>query len=254
MSKIDLKSSEEIALMSEGGRRLSNILTEVLGKIQPGLSTLKVDTWIEEGILKAGGKPSFKTVANYRYSSCVGLNHEVVHSIPRADKIINKGDLLKIDLGMNWKGFHTDLAWTIEVGGQDQNRDFLKAGKKALSKAIAVCQKGKRVGNISLEIQKTIESSGYNPVRVLTGHGIGGKLHEDPLIPCILRGKIENSPLIKEGMTLAIEVIYAQKSPEVTVEHDGWTICTKDGKISALFEETIAVTENGPLVLTPMDF
>lgn len=257
MNRIVQKSAKEIALMAEGGQKLSEVLIEVLKKIRPGLSTLKVDSWVEEGISKAGGEPSFKKVRNYRYASCVGLNDEVVHSLPRIDKIIKEGDLVKVDLGLLWKGFHTDLSWTIEAYSDTpsvKNQDFLKAGREALKKAISVSKNGNRVGHISGAIQETVEKAGYNPVRVLTGHGIGKKLHEDPTVPCFLGEKIKGTPKLAVGMTLAIEVIYVESSPEVVLKEDGWTISTKDGKMSALFEETIAITKDGPLILTPMDF
>lgn len=253
MNKIGLKSPAEIEIMAEGGQKLSLILAEVLNKIKPGLSTLQIDSWIDEGIEKAGGKPSFKMVKDYRYASCVGLNAEVVHSIPKIDKKVRVGDLLKIDLGMLYKGFHTDLSWTIEVGTKKES-NFLKTGEEALRQAVEIAKKGNRVGHISQKIQEIIQNGGYQPVRVLTGHGIGRSLHEEPMIPGVFKGKLERTPLLEKGMTLAVEVIYAQKSPDVVLESDGWTISTKDGKISALFEETIAITENGPLILTPTDF
>ncbi len=243
-------------MMAEGGKRLAAILDEVLAKVRPGLSTLAIDSWIEEGIVKAGGTPSFKLVPHYHWASCVGVNEEVVHSIPKKNKIIKEGDLLKIDLGMLWQGLNTDLSWTVLVGkqtGEDQLR-FLEAGEKALSEAIKAAQPGNRIGHLSQAIQTVIEGAGFRPVEALTGHGIGRKLHEEPLIPGVLRRLLSETPLLKPGMTLAIEVIYSQGSGEVVLEADGWTISTKDGKIAGLFEKTIAVTESGPLVLTPVRF
>lgn len=260
MPKVSLKSEEQTAAMAEGGKKLGQILTEVLEKIAPGQSTLEIDTWIEDGIIKAGGEPSFKTVPGYHWSSCVGLNDEVVHSIPRKDKVLKSGDLLKIDLGMLWEGLHTDLSWTIMVGGNgrtddrndNEKRQFLAAGEKALEEAIKISVPGNKVGQISEKIQEIIEGVGYFPVKILTGHGVGKKLHEDPLIPGILQGKVANTPDLVEGMTLAIEVIYGLGSGDVVLENDGWTVSTKDGKIAGLFEKTIAVTGNGPLILTPL--
>jgi len=258
MFKIPLKSPEEIKVMAEGGERLGKILLEILGKIEPGLSTLEIDSWIDERITKAGGVPSFKLVPRYHWASCVGVNDEVVHSIPRKDKILKKGDLLKIDLGMFFGGFHTDLSWTVRVGGDERDevgsREFLGAGEKALAEAVKTCWLGNRVGHISQAIQAVIEGAGFHPVEVLTGHGIGRRLHEEPLIPGVLKSPLGETPLLKAGMTLAIEVIYSQGGGEVVLGNDGWTIFTKDGKMAGLFEKTIAVTESGPLILTPVQF
>lgn len=257
MRKITLKSEKEISFMAEAGLRLSKILNQALKKAVPGTSTFAINEFIEKEILKFGGFPSFKTVPSYHWASCVGLNQEVVHSIPKKEKIIQEGDLVKIDLGMLWQGLHTDTSWTkIAAGNLDssqfqEKKYFLEAGKEALSKAINQAIPGNRVGHISKAIQETIESSGFHPVVILTGHGIGTNLHEEPMIPGVLRQPISDTPKLEPGMTLAIEIIYNFGSPEVVLENDNWTVSTKDGKISALFEETIAVTKNGPLVLTP---
>ncbi len=251
MPKIEIKSPEEIKLAQESGQILSRVINQVLKKVKPGLSTLQINDWIDEAILAAGAKCSFKMVPGYKWASCVGLNDEVVHSIPKAKKIMRQNDLLKIDAGVYWQGFHSDCSWTVKVGAEKSQDPFLQAGKEALKKAIGVCRPGNRVADISLAIEQTIKSAGFKPVKVLTGHGIGRKLHEEPMIPGVFAGNREQTPLLVEGMILAIEVIYNQGSPEVVMKNtDGWTICTKDGKIAGLFEETIAVCENGPLTLT----
>lgn len=257
MPKVSFKSEKQIAAMAEGGEKLGQILTEVLEKVTPGVSTLEIDSWIEDRIISVGGEPSFKTVPGYHWSSCVGLNEEVVHSIPKKDRVLKTGDLLKIDLGMVWKGFHTDLAWTIEVQsaenkGQNYRNEFLEAGERALAEAIKMAVPGNRVGHISEKIQETLKRAGYQPVKILTGHGVGRKLHEDPLIPGVLQGRIADTPELAEGMTLAIEIIYGLSSGDVVLENDGWTVSTKDGKIAGLFEKTIAITGDSPLILTPL--
>ncbi len=255
MPKISLKTPAEIKIMANGGRILGGILTEVLGKVKPGLSTLEIDSWIEDRIVKAGGIPSFKLVPRYHWASCVGLNNEVVHSIPKKNKIVKEGDLLKIDLGMLWEGFNTDLSWSITVGKGIRNKEqskFLAAGEEALKKAIEMAKAGGRVGDISLAIQSTIEGAGFHPVEILTGHGIGRKLHEEPLIPGVFRREGRETTGLVPGMCLAVEVIYGEGTGEVVLEKDGWTISTKDGKIAGLFEKTIAITESGPLTLTPV--
>lgn len=255
MPKIDLKTPQEIAIAAEGGEILGRIIVSVLKRIRPRLNTLEINDWIEEEVIKAGAEPSFKLVPRYHWASCVGTNNEVVHSIPRKDRIIREGDLLKIDAGVFWKGFHTDASWTVIVQTANRKQQkakirFLEAGKEALKRAIEAARPGNRIGNISLVIQQTIEKAGYRPVKVLTGHGIGHRLHEEPLIPCIFKGSLEKTETLLPGMLLAIEVIYNQGKAEVVMEDDGWTISTKDGKLSGLFEETIAVGENGPLTLT----
>lgn len=257
MSKIFLKSPEEIFIMAEGGKILGSIMSQILEKIEPGLSTFEIDSWVEERIINAGGKPTFKEVPRYHWATCTGINDEVVHSIPRKDKILKEGDLLKIDMGMWWRGFNTDMSWTVEVQKtktQSQKSEFLRTGEKALEEAIKAARVGNRVGHISKTIQDIVENAGYHPVRILTGHGIGRRLHEEPMIPGILTKSIEKTPEIVPGMTLAIEIIYNLGEGEVVLAEDGWTILTKDGKISGLFEKTIAVTEDGPLVLTPLRF
>lgn len=260
MPKISIKSPEEISIMAEGGKILGTILTEVLDKIETGLSTFEIDCWIDNKIVQAGGEPSFKLVPRYHWASCIGLNDEVVHGIPSKDKILKEEDLLKIDLGMLWKGFHTDLSWTILVESKeikpsiqnDEKVRFIASGEKALVEAIKVAKEGNRIGHISQKIQEIIESQGYHPVEILTGHGIGRKLHEEPLIPGVLCQALELTPKLVPGMALAIEVIYNQGNPEVVLENDGWTVSTKDGKMAGLFEKTIAITGSEPLVLTPI--
>jgi methionyl aminopeptidase len=250
MEKISIKTPAEIQIMKEGGKKLGQILDSALKIAKPGISTLEIDNFIDQEIVSFGGEASFKKVRDYNFASCVGINSEVVHSLPKKNKIIKKGDLLKIDLGMLWKGFHTDLSWTIEIETK-KYEEFLKAGEIALLMAIKETKKGNRVGDISKTINENISKKGFSVVKVLTGHGIGKHLHEDPYIPGFFSGKMEKTPLLLSGMTLAIEVIYNEKSPEVVLENDDWTISTRDGKMSGLFERTIAVTDHGPLILTP---
>lgn len=253
MDKIGLKTPQEVDIMAEGGQKLSLVLADILPKIKPSLNTLRLDSLIEKEIVRAGGLPSFKMVKGYHHASCIGLNNEVVHSIPVSDKFIKKGDLVKVDLGMFYKGFHTDLSWTVEVE-TNKYRGFLNAGKRALCEAVGVAKAGNRVGHISQQIQTVIEGAGFKPVKVLTGHGVGKRLHEDPLIPGYLKGSLENTVQLECGMTLAIEIIYTQGSSEVVLGADGWTISTKDGRMAGLFEKTIAINKSEPLVLTPTSF
>ena len=245
MDKLTIKTPEEIEIMAEGGRKLAEIRDEISRQVQPGISTGQLDTMAEKMIIKAGGKPSFKMVPGYAWATCINLNETVVHGIPGEEKI-KKGDKVGIDVGMFYKGYHTDTS--VTVGGPEK---FLEVGRLALKKAAEQASPGKRIMDISKMMQETVEGAGYSVVRALTGHGIGRKLHEEPAIPCFAMGKYEHSPFLVSGMVLAIEVMYNEGAAEVAYKNDdGWTIVTADDKISGLFEHTVAVTGDGPVVLT----
>lgn len=250
-----MNNSSKIRAMTKGGLILSEIMTQTLAKVVVGMSTADIENEIANKIDQSGAKSSFKTVDHYPYYSCVGLNNEVVHSLPNPKKIIQKGDLLKVDTGLIWDGWHTDMSWTVEINQKGQveySNKFLDAGKQALAEAIKQCRSGNHVGDISQTIQQQIESFGYSIVKQLTGHCIGKKLHEKPYIPGFLNQKIEKTPELTPGMTLAVEIIYSQGNGHIVVENDGWTISTQDDKMSALFEQTIAITTESPLILTPV--
>ena len=231
---------------------MKRVFDEILSQIKPGVSKKEIDQKTEELILRLSGKSSFKMVPKYHWATCITVNEEVVHGIPN-DYIFKKGDIVSLDAGMYYQGFHTDRAETVEMRNTEhgtRNTEFLEVGKLALERAIEAAVSGNRVGHISLAIQETIEGAGYNVVRALTGHGVGRQLHEDPYIPCFLKDRIEKTPFLKEGMALAIEVIYCAGKSDLILRADNWTVATKDDRISSLFEETIAVTANGPLVLS----
>ena len=190
--------------------------------------------------------PSFLDYQGYPFTIITCLNEEVVHGMP-SDRKIESGDLITIDLGVFYKGFHTDTAKTLEVE-TDEWKGFLSAGREALQKAIKVARPGNRVGDISHEIQSTIEGYGHNVVRAFVGHEIGRNLHETLQIPCF--GQKGTGPILAEGMTLAIEVMYMEGSFKIDILDDGWTAVTKDGKRSAMFEHTVAITSSGALILT----
>ena len=245
MTKLTLKTEKEIAVMAEGGRRLAEIRDKIMRAAKPGVTAIELDRLTDKLIAKAGGKASFKMVPGYRWATCININDAVVHGIPDGYKI-KSGDKVGIDVGMYYKGFHTDTS--VTVGGPEK---FLTVGRLGLKRAIAQAQMGKRVADISAAMQKTVEEAGYNAVRALTGHGIGRELHEEPAIPCFTLGKYEYSPKLTEGMVIAIEIMYNAGTSEVVYKNDdGWTIVTADGKISGLFEETVAITSHGPIVLT----
>ncbi len=249
------KTQEEIAIMKTGGKILSDVLREVLKRIKPGVSGLELDLLAEKLIVQKGGEPGFKKVRNYKHALCVCVNDVVVHGIP-TDYKFKEGDLVTIDCGVYYQGFHTDMAETIKIKNEKSIilgsiEEFLYTGKKALEEAIKVAKIGNRIGDISKTIQKIVEGAGYSVVRSLVGHGVGRNLHEEPEVPGFLVKDISKTPLIEEGMTLAIEVIYNMGGRDVVyANNDGWTIKTKDGSLSAVFEKTIVVAKKGPVVLT----
>ncbi len=235
--------------MKEGGRRLALVMKQVLEKIKPGIALYQLDKLAEDLIIKQNGKPSFKMVSGYRWTTCINVNEGVVHGIP-GDYRLKENDLVSVDIGMFYQGFHTDMARTVKVGDTGKKEKFLVTGEKTLRKAIEVAKVGNRVGHISQTIESELRKAGFSPSEDLTGHGVGKNLHENPQIPCFLKEKINKTPLLEAGMTLAVEVIYAQGKPEVILSEDGWTIKTADKSLSALFEDTIAVLRNQTLNLT----
>lgn len=257
---VDLKSPEEIEIMRQGGKILAEVLREVLENVRPGVTELDLDALADRLIVKAGGEPAFKKVKGYKHATCISTNNVVVHGIP-SDRKFEIGDVVGIDCGVFYKGLNTDMSETRRVSSvnnqqltsnnEDEIDKFLKTGKHALDEAIKTAVIGNRVGHISKTIQDIVEAEGYSVVRSLIGHGVGKKLHEDPEVPGFLNKKIEKTPLLKKGMTIAVEVIYNMGGFEVSYSNnDGWTIITSDGSMSGLYERTIAITEDEPLILT----
>jgi len=267
---IKLKNDEEIKIMQEGGKILSEVLAITLGKAKSGMSLSDLDKIAQHAILERSATPSFKRVAGYKWSICACVNDVVVHGVPN-DYVIAAGDIVGIDCGVYYKGFHTDAAWTIKIknsrlsgipqaagqkskikNNEEEIDKFLKAGVTALQLATAQVKLGNYIYDISLAIQKTIEEAGYSIVTSLVGHGVGRELHEEPEIPGFVKLPRVQTPKLIPGMTLAIEVIYNMGKSRVTGSGiDGWTIKTRDGKISGLFEATVAVSSHGCIVLSP---
>ena len=234
--------------MAKAGQIAANALRQVAKNIRPGVKVSDLDKITEEKIKNLGAESSFKKVNGYQYTICVTPNDWVVHGIP-GNYVLREGDILGVDLGAYFKGFHSDLAYTFPVGKIDnERRKFLATGEKALQAAVKKVRIGGRIGDISETIQNMVESAGYSVVRELVGHGVGRNLHEDPLIPGI--GKRGTGEKIEDGMVLAVEVIYNQGKPQVQLLPDGWSIATKDGLLAGLFESTVAATKKEPLVLT----
>ncbi len=231
--------------MRKSGEITAKALRKVLQNIKVGISGLELDQIAEREIRKCGGELSFKSVKGYNFASCITINDEVVHGIP-TDKKIQESDVVSIDLGTIFKGWHTDAAWTIEVN--NKKNKFLRIGEEALWQGIDKAVEGGRIGDISSAIQQKIEGAGYSVVRSLVGHGVGRALHEEPEVPGF--GKAGVGLLLKSGMTLAIEVIYIMGQKDVILDNDGWTVKSADGSLSGLFEMTVVVGKGQAEVLT----
>lgn len=224
--------------MRESGRIASSALKKAIETIKIGVSEIEVDKAAEEEIYTLGGDLSYKSVPGYKFATCITVNDQVVHGMPTERKFV-MGDLVSVDLAVCYKGWHTDCAWSILLGEDKEKELFLETGKKALWEAVAQATDGNRVGDISHAIQTKVEGEGYSVVRSLVGHGVGRKLHEDPEIPGF--GEKNTGPILKSGMTLAIEVIYTKGKHDVILENDGWTFSTVDKSWGGLFEMTVIV-------------
>jgi methionyl aminopeptidase len=244
-----IKTDEEIALMKKSGDICARALEKVLLHVKPGATCKMLDDVARHEIESHGAASSFMTVDEYKWTICTTINNEVVHGIPTQRKLL-EGDVIGIDIGALYKGYHSDQAISVAVGKvTPEIENFLETGRNTLKEAIKKAVIGNHIGDISETIQKGIENAGYNVVKNLTGHGVGRELHEDPMIPCF--GKAGKGPKIENNMTLAIEVIYAQGLGEVLIEDDNWTISTRDGLLGGLYEQTIVTTPSGPVTLTP---
>lgn len=253
---IDIKTSDEIEKMKEGGTILAQVLGEVLSKVKPGVSELELDAFVEKLIREKGAEPGFKRVKGYNHTLCISTNDVVVHGVPTNYRF-KSGDLVGIDCGVYYKGFNTDMAETVRINNSeltiqnDRIDRFLDTGERALKEGIKAAKLGNRVGHISQTIQQIVENAGYSVVRSLVGHGVGKNLHEEPEVPGFLNVEIDKTAKLLEGMTIAVEVIYNMGKPGVVYSRDdGWTIKTEDQSLSGLFERTVAITKDGPLVLT----
>lgn len=249
---IRLKTLSEIEIMKEGGKRLRKVVQELIPIMRPGITTEQIDNAAELLIKKSGGESSFKKVPHYRWSTCLSVNEEVVHT-PPSKRILKQGDILTLDIGMFYGGFHTDYADTFIVGGlpDSESKKFLEVGKTTLDKALQQIKVGNRLGHISRAIQSEIYNYGYFVLKELTGHGVGRKLHEEPFIPGFLDRPIAKTPVMVQGLTIAVEVIYSKSTERIVHEQgNSWSIKTADGSMSACFEHTVAVTKERMLILT----
>jgi methionyl aminopeptidase len=246
-----LKLPDEIEKLRTSNLIVAEILGGLRDRVRPGVTTGELNSYCEELSRKKRVKPAFKGYKGYPFALCTSVNGEVVHGMP-SDRPLISGDILSLDFGVNYKGFYGDAAITVPVGAvSDEAKRLLEVTEAGLNDAIQQARAGNRLGDISSAVQKRVESAGFSVVRDFVGHGIGRNLHEDPQIPNYgIRGRgIE----LKPGMVLAIEPMVNEGSYEVKVLPDGWTVVTMDGKLSAHFEHSVAVTENGPDILSRIE-
>ena len=246
---IVLKSAEEIQSMREAGRVVAQAHALVRELIKPGITTLDLDRAVEEFLLKQNAIPAFKGYQGYPASICASVNEVVVHGIPSKDVILEEGSIISVDIGAFVDGFCGDSAWTYPVGEVDsQVLNLLQATEESLFLGIEQAKVGNRLSDISHAVQKRAEEGGFSVVRDFVGHGIGRQMHEAPQIPNF--GPPGRGPRLKAGMTLAIEPMINVGGYHVQVLEDNWTVVTRDNKWSAHFEHTIAITDEGPVILT----
>lgn len=247
---IVIKSEREIAIMRQAGRMTAVTLAVLVDAVRPGITTRELDDLAFRTLTKQGASPSFKGYRGYPASLCASINDEVVHGIPDR-RALKEGDIVSLDVGAFYQGYHGDSAVTVAVGkvGEDVQA-LLDATKAGLGAAIAAARGGSRVGDISHSVQTTVEALGFSVVREYTGHGVGRSLHEDPLVPNW--GEPRQGSLLKPGMTLALEPMINMGGWPVEVKPNGWTVVTRDGRPSAHFEHTVAITDGEAEILTKL--
>jgi methionyl aminopeptidase len=252
---ITLKTPAEIAVMRKANQIVAEILEELAAHVRPGVTTGELDALAEQLTLKKGAKPAFKGYKPgdvvYPKTLCVSVNDEIVHGIPGGRKL-KEGEIVGLDFGVVYEGFYGDSARTVPVGEiSDKAKRLLKVTREALYAGIAQAKAGNRISDIARAVQETAETAGFSVVTDFAGHGIGRRLHEDPQVPNYFRPGMPN-PRLREGMALAIEPMVNEGGPELEILSDGWTAVTADGKLSAHFEHSIAITDNGPEILSEL--
>lgn len=246
---IIIKSKQEIDIMRESGKVTGYILATLADYIKPGMSTLDVDRFVEETILKHKMIPTFKGYGGFPGSACVSLNEEVVHGIADDNRIINEGDIVSVDVGSTYKGYVSDAARTYPIGKVDNEAmRLIKVTEQSFFEGIKFAKEGCRLSDISHRIQSCAEDAGFSVIRDFVGHGVGRNMHEDPQIPNY--GKPGKGPRLMSGMVLAIEPMICQGDYEVETLLNNWTVVTADGKLSAHYENTVVITDGEPELLT----
>ena len=248
---IVIKSQRELEAMQRGGQIVATVLEAIRERLRPGQTTAEIDQIAEQTVTSLGARASFKGLYGFPASICISVNEEIVHGIPSADRALDEGDIVSLDFGALYEGFHADAAVTLPVGKvSEEARRLLLCTAKGLERGIAQARAGRRLGDISWAIQAYGESKGYGIVRQYVGHGVGRNLHEEPQVPNF--GPPGRGVALRAGMTLAIEPMYNVGTEKTEVLADKWTVVTEDRKLSAHFEHTIAITEGEPLVLTKL--
>jgi methionyl aminopeptidase len=245
-----LKLPEEIEKARASSQIVAEVLSKLRDKVKPGVSTKELDRFAEDIARKRGAKPAFKGYRGYPYSLCTSVNEEVVHGMP-SERILKEGDIISLDFGVCYNGFFGDAAITLPVGKiADSAQKLIEVTEQSLYAGIEQAKKGNRLGDISSSVQQIVEVPGFSVVRDFVGHGIGRNLHEDPQIPNY--GKKGRGIELKRGMILAIEPMVNQGTYKVKIMQDAWTVVTEDGMLSAHFEHSVAITENGPDILSKL--
>ena len=246
---IIVKNSEQLALMKKAGIITAEALLVARDLIKPGISTKEIDTRIRHFIEKCGAVPSFLGYGGFPGSACISLNNEVIHGIPSDRVILSEGDIVKIDVGARYRGYNGDSARTFAVGRvSDEALKLISVTEGSFYEAMKYAKAGNRVGDIGAAVESFVISNGFSVVRDYVGHGVGAELHEDPSVPNY--GNWGRGARLYSGMTIAVEPMVNQGVPDVKVRSDKWTVVTKDGKLSAHYENTIAITESDPIILT----
>jgi methionyl aminopeptidase len=243
------KSAAEIEKMRRSGHIVRQVLDAVTAMVAPGVSTMALERAAEKRIRELGAKPAFKGYYDYPCVLCTSINHEVVHGIPSETRLLAAGDIVSIDCGVVLDGYYGDSAVTVPVGEiAPELRALVEATEESLKRGIAAALAGGRIGDIGAAVQEYVEARGFSVVREFVGHGIGTKLHEDPQVPNF--GVRDQGPKLREGMVIAIEPMVNAGGAAVRVLDDKWTAVTEDGKPSAHFEHCVAITKDGPVILT----
>ena len=246
---ISIKTDEEINLMRESGHLLAKVHDELHAAVRPGISTLELDEIGEKTIRALGGIPNCKNYEGFPASVCISVNNEVVHGIPSSERILQEGDIVSFDTGLIYKGFHSDAARTWGVGKiSDEAQKLIDVTRESFFEGIKKAKAGNRLHDISAAIDKYIRPHGYGIVRELTGHGIGTSLHEDPMVPNFR--KLTRGVKLQKGMTICVEPMITMGSRKIGWLEDDWTVVTLDGSLAAHYENTIAITDGEPEILT----
>jgi methionyl aminopeptidase len=247
---ITLKSAREIEIMARAGRIVAATLDLMGEQVRPGVSTEELDAAAEEFIRShPGATPSFKGLYGFPKSLCISINEEIVHGIPSPKRILREGSIVSVDVGVYFEGFHADAASTFPVGKVSPEAErLLRVTVEALAAGIAEARLGNHIGDIGHAVQKVAEAAGFGVVRELVGHGVGQRMHEDPQVPN--HGQPRRGPKLQAGMTLAIEPMITQGDYSTRMLDDNWTVVTADGSLAAHFEHTVAITKDGPRILT----